>query len=80
MSAETRARLDEAVKAHVEDEMPGMLSGAWLLLSQVDGVSSLDGDALGGWTFEAEGSLATLLGLTEMWRHEQLARLVEEDR
>ena len=57
MSAATKRVLEEAIAAHVADEMPGSLGGAWL-------VDTADvSDPGNGFFFESTGSVITQVGL-----------------
>lgn len=62
MSAATRRVLEEAIAAHVADEMPGSLGGAWLVAVQM--VDTADAtDPGNGFLFESGGSVITQAGL-----------------
>lgn len=62
MSAATRRVLEEAIAAHVADEMPGSLGGAWLVAVQL--VDTADAtDPGNGFFFESGGSVITQAGL-----------------
>jgi hypothetical protein len=62
VSAATKRALEEAIAAHVADEMPGSLSGAWLAAVQL--VDTADASDPGnGFFFESAGSVITQVGL-----------------
>ena len=63
MSDQTRQALADAIAAHVQDEHPGELPGAWILATQT---LTLDGEDSAA-RFEAEGSTLTTVGLAHAY-------------
>lgn len=62
MSAATKRVLEEAIAAHVADEMPGSLGGAWFVAVQLVDTADVS-DPGNGFFFESTGSVITQVGL-----------------
>ncbi|GAA2184916.1 hypothetical protein GCM10009785_34670 [Brooklawnia cerclae] len=67
MSAETKARLQEAIHEHMADEYDAQCVGAWLVIADTSDVDDLTkGNAQV--QIEFAGSMFTIRGLAEAYR------------
>lgn len=64
MSEQTKAALAEAIAAHVADESPGDMAGAWVMVAECLNLEAVDNGSATHW-FEHEGSQYTVRGLLE---------------
>lgn len=67
MSDETKARLAEAIAAHVADESDGDLAGGWVMIAECLTLSDVEEGLAAHW-FDHEGSQYTARGLVESAR------------
>lgn len=67
MSAETKAALAQAIEAHVRDEDPDSITGAWVCLAETTNLDDLDNDEGRMWV-STNGNPFTCRGLVESYR------------
>lgn len=67
MSDETKAALAQAIEAHVRDEDPTSITGAWVCIAETTNLDDLDRDDGGMWV-TTSGSPFTCRGLVEVFR------------
>lgn len=68
MSAATKAALAQAIEAHVRDEDPDSITGAWVLLTETTNLDDLDRDDSSMYV-TSHGSSFTTRGMVECYRH-----------
>lgn len=67
MSAATKAALTQAIEAHVRDEDPDSITGAWVCIAETTNLDDLDHDQGSIWV-ATNGSPFTCRGLVETYR------------
>jgi len=78
VSDQTKAALETAIEAHMADESPGAVVGAYILIAETTGITDVVDDVSTSRT-ESRGSAFTKRGLIECWLDMQRVEFEEDE-